>query len=38
VYAKQGNYWVPKSRVHKIAMKGRPSMVELELVKLEYLK
>ncbi len=38
VYAKQGNYWVPKSRVHKIAMKGRPSLIELEMVKLEYQK
>jgi Protein of unknown function (DUF3386) len=38
VYVKQGNYWVPKSRVHKIAMKGRPSLVELEVVKLDYLK
>ena len=38
VYAKQGNYWIPKSRVHKIAIKGRPSLVELEVTKLEYLK
>ncbi len=38
VYVKQGNYWVPKSRLHKIAMKGRPSLVELEVVKLDYLK
>ncbi|MGH9769532.1 MAG: DUF3386 family protein [Blastocatellia bacterium] len=38
VYAKQGNYWVPKSRVHKISMKGRPSLVELDVIKLEYLK
>lgn len=38
VYVKQGNYWVPKSRVHKIAMKGRPALVELEVTKLDYLK
>lgn len=38
VYQKQGNYWVPKSRIHKIAMKDRPSLVELEVVKLEYMK
>src|SRR5262249_53561646 len=37
-YAKQGNYWVPKSRVHKMAMKDRPSLVELEVMKLEYMK
>ena len=38
VYTKQGNYWVPKSRVHKMSMKGRPSLVEMEVIKLEYLK
>lgn len=38
VYVKQGNYWVPKTRVHKMQMKGRPSLVEMEVVKLEYLK
>src|SRR5262245_6011997 len=38
VYARQGSYWIPKSRVHKIAMKGRPALVELEVTKLEYLK
>jgi hypothetical protein len=37
-YVKQGNYWVPKSRIHKMSMKDKPSLVELEIVKLEYLK
>ncbi|MBI1760840.1 MAG: DUF3386 family protein [Acidobacteria bacterium] len=37
-YVKQGNYWVPKGRTHKIAMKGRPSLVEVDITKLEYLK
>jgi Protein of unknown function (DUF3386) len=38
MYTKQGNFWAPKSRVHKMTMKGRPSLVELEVTKLEYLK
>ncbi|HKQ80334.1 MAG TPA: DUF3386 family protein [Blastocatellia bacterium] len=38
VYVKQGNYWTPKSRVHKLARKGKPSLIELEMVKLEYQK
>ncbi len=37
-YVKQGNYWVPRGRTHKIAMRGRPSLIEVDIPKLEYLK
>jgi hypothetical protein len=37
-YVKQGNYWVPKGRTHKLAMRGRPSLIEVDITKLEYLK
>jgi hypothetical protein len=37
-YVKQGNYWVPKARVHTSTIKGKPAKIELEITKLEYLK
>ncbi len=37
-YIKQGAYWVPKSRVHTSTIKGKQARIEMEIMKVEYLK
>ncbi|MCI0663568.1 MAG: DUF3386 domain-containing protein, partial [Acidobacteria bacterium] len=37
-YVKQNAYWVPKSRVHTSTIKGKPAKIELEVLRLEYLR
>ena len=37
-YVKQDAYWVPKSRTHTSTLKDKPARIELEIIRLEYLK